>query len=124
MIVYKFDGSKSHVLSTNLKTDTSGWAYYIGENEDGDWTGRAKYFNEDGRVFTGDWETDKMKNGEMSYLQADGTRIIKQVAYNVGNDLTNNIIHWDQESGLPVNDGTCVANEEYDTTLLAHRHLK
>ena len=55
-------------------TDTSGWAYYIGEMKDGWRNGEGKTFMEDGRVFLGEWEMRLMKNGIIIYLQEDGTR--------------------------------------------------
>ena len=42
MILYNHDGNKSNVQSTKEKTDTSGWAYYIGETEDGWRIGQGK----------------------------------------------------------------------------------
>ena len=48
-------------------------------------------FYNDGRVFNGEWEKSKMKKGEMSYLQADGSRIIKHETYDDQKDEENDI---------------------------------
>lgn len=77
MIRYNDNENESNVQSTKEDTDTSGWAFYIGETVDAYYTGQGKWFHDDGRVFNGEWEKGSMKKGEMSYLQADGSRIIK-----------------------------------------------
>ena len=90
-ILYKPDGNKSNVQSTKEQIDTSGWALYIGETVDGLQAGQGKFFYDDGRVFNGEWEKSKMKKGEMSYLQADGSRIIKHETYDDQKDEENDI---------------------------------
>ena len=91
MICYSPDNNKSHLQSTKKKTDTNGWAYYIGETVDGLRTGQGTYFFNDGRAFIGEWEKNRMKKGEMSYLQPDGMRIIKKETFDVQNDRENKI---------------------------------
>ena len=65
-----------------------------------------------------------MKKGEMSYLQADGSRIIKHETYDAQSDIKNNIGFWDQKPVQSVGDNKRVANEEYDKLLLASPQLK
>ncbi len=38
------------------------------------------------RTFIGQWEMNKMKTGQLSELQKDGTLTISQVSYDVKND--------------------------------------
>ena len=123
MIRYYHDGNKSNVQSTKEDTDTSGWAWYIGETVDGWYTGQAKLFCNDGRVFNGEWEKN-MRKGEMSYVQADGSRIIKHETYDAQSDTDNEIACWDQKPVQSVGDNKRVANEEYDKLLLASPQLK
>ena len=60
-----------------------------GETIDSYRFGLGKTFFHDGRVFNGEWEMNMMKKGEMSYLLADGSRIIKQETYNAQSDKYN-----------------------------------
>ena len=81
-------------------------------------------FYPDGRVFNGEWEKEKMKKGEMSYLQADGSRIIKHETYDAQSDENNKIRSWDQKTVQSLSDSKCIANDEYDKLLLASPQLK
>ena len=56
---------------------------------DAERTGQGKNFYNGGRVFNGEWEKNRVKKGEMSYLQADGSRIIKHETYDVQSDTEN-----------------------------------
>ena len=85
--VYYRDDQESNVISINELTDTSGWAYYVGEMKDGWRNGEGKSFMEDGRVYLREWEMRLMKKGIMSYLQEDGTRKTQQETYDQLNDF-------------------------------------
>ena len=75
-------------------------------------------------MFNGEWEKDKMKKGEMSYLQADGSRIIKHETYDAQSDDKNNMPPSKQKPVQSVGDSKCIANDEYDKLLLASPQLK
>ena len=65
-----------------------------------------------------------MKKGEMSYLQADGMRIIKHETYDAQSDYKNNIVFFNQKPVQSVSDSKCIPNDEYDKLLLASPQLK
>ena len=55
-----------------------------------------------------------MKKGEMSYLLADGSRIIKQETYNAQSDKYNRKNYYSQKPVQSVGDNKRVENEEYE----------
>ena len=65
-----------------------------------------------------------MKKGEMSYLQADGSRIIKHETYDAQSDDKNNIGLSKQKPVQSVGDNKSIVNEEYNKLLFASPHIK
>lgn len=52
----------------------------MGDCEDGRWKGIGKNFIDDGRIYTGEFQNNKRRKGEMSYLEGD-IRLIYRETY-------------------------------------------
>ena len=69
--------------STNRKEDVGGMVTYAGGFKDGVWHGHgASYDCNNGKVFVGEWEGQKMKEGVTSYLSRLITRTLYKEIYN------------------------------------------
>ena len=68
------DGSKG-IVNKHETQDVSGWAEYVGEVRETRWQGQgASYNNDNGQVEVGEYEDDRMKEGQTSTMNKDDTR--------------------------------------------------
>ena len=84
---YRADGFKAHVNSMKIKSDVSGDGFFIGEFDDGRYHGPGKFFFTKGYIFTGQWNHDLMKQGEMIRLMDDGSIKIYKEIYDTDKDI-------------------------------------
>jgi hypothetical protein len=73
---YLSDGSSRRVDSLEEERQVPGWLKYVGGFDGSKYNEHGKRFNYDGRVFTGEWKSGLMVEGEMSALQEDGSRLL------------------------------------------------
>jgi hypothetical protein len=66
----------------------SGYTGYVGDFKDGLWHGQlGRFYFSDGRIYTGTWENDLMKDGTLNELKGDDTRELYQVQYDAESDF-------------------------------------
>jgi uncharacterized Zn finger protein (UPF0148 family) len=94
---YNGDSSKDNVKSTREATDTPGWAKFVGRMDGDSYYGLGKCFRPDGTVFTAEWKDNKLVQGEVSELQADGKRKVSRVKYDVEADIKKRVAFYDQQ---------------------------
>ena len=79
---YYKDGRKG-IVNSQYRVELEAMAYYAGGYKDGRLHGKgAIHDDDDGRVFVGEWESDKMREGVMSYLNKNNTRTLCKEKYN------------------------------------------
>jgi len=88
-------GMTRYVNSLTEASDVSGWQFYSGQWLNAYCHGEGKMWLTNARTFIGQFETYRMKQGELHELQQDGTVTISQVAYDAQNDFKNDIFSSD-----------------------------
>ena len=88
--IFCSQGVKLNVDSLTELTDVSGWADYSGQWQEGVSHGNGKQLLGGGRVFTGEFERDTLKEGTLRELQKDNNTVcIYNVTFDAQQDYTN-----------------------------------
>jgi hypothetical protein len=89
--VFVPDGKRQNVDSKQRDRDVSGWQIFSGETKNTLQHGHGKLWMADGRIFMGELEKHKLKQGYLYELQLDGTHTMYHVKYNNEQDSRNSV---------------------------------
>ena len=80
-----------NVDSLDRQRDATGWQSFSGETKQTVQHGHGKLWMKDGRIFIGQFERHKLKEGYLYELQHDGTHTMYHVKYNNEEDFRNSV---------------------------------
>ena len=82
------NGYKKHVESLKNETDASGWYYFSGQiDKEKRANGLARYCDDDGSIYIGQWKNDNKTEGKRYELQEDQTHTLFEVKYDNGKEI-------------------------------------